>query len=104
MHFFSPHPLPKPPQKLTQYFIPRQCECGVKIFTDKELLHLQVEKQTSEKQSIKSSKAKKTAGRPRSKKNDEENFESNIETHDEKSAKITVTEIQGKYFQFLIII
>jgi len=54
-----------------------------------------VEKQTSEKQSIKSSKAKKTAVRPRSKKNDEK-LESNRETHDEKSAKITVTEIQDK--------
>ena len=86
---------------MTQYFIPRQCECGVKIFTDKELLHLQVEKQTSEKQSIKSLKAKKTAVRPRSKKNDVENFESNRETHDEKSAKITVTEIQGTYNLFI---
>lgn len=55
-----------------------------------------VEKQPSEKPSIKSSKAKKTAVRPRSKKNDEENVESNRETHDEKSAKIMVTEIQDK--------
>ena len=46
-------------------------------------------------------KAKKTAVRPRSKKIDEENVESNIETHDEKSAKITDTEIQGTYNLFI---
>ena len=74
---------------------------GLKKFTTEKLLHLQVEKQTSEKQSIKSSKAKKTTVKPRSKKNDE-NFESNRETHDEKSAKITVTEIQGTYNLFII--
>ena len=63
------------------------------------MLHLQVEKQASEKPSIKSSKAKKTTVRPRSKEKDED-VESNGETPEEKTPKITVTENQGTFYSF----